>query len=257
MAAQPVSHSQDQFISKFLSLVTHELRSPLNSINGYLDLMLEGMAGELSEQQREFLQRARAGSEHLYALLEDLLLAARADAGQLRLKRTSISLDELVAAAIEDLELTAQNAGVTIGTVLPVDLLPFSGDAVRLQHALRNLLNNALRFTSAGGRVTISAHLLPAQQDEARQKMEIRVQDTGCGIAPEYHERIFERFFRGPQAGGDRVSGQGLGLAVVRIIAELHGGSIRVESSPGEGSTFVLALDIADTPLEPMVALDL
>jgi signal transduction histidine kinase len=257
MTAQPVSHSQDQFISKFLSLVTHELRSPLNAINGYLDLMLEGMAGELSEQQREFLQRARAGSEHLYTLLEDLLLAARADTGQLRLKRTTLSLDEVVEAAMEDLELTTRDAGVTIETMLPVDLPPFLGDAVRLQHALRNLLSNALRFTPAGGRVTISAHLLPSQDGGTPQMIEIRVQDTGYGIAPEYHERIFERFFRGPQPGGDRVSGQGLGLAVVRIIAELHGGSVRVESTPGEGSTFVLALHLAGTPLEQMVALDL
>src|SRR5579875_2457187 len=243
MTAQPVSHSQDQFISKFLSLVTHELRSPLNAINGYLDLMLEGMAGELSEQQREFLQRARAGSEHLYTLLEDLLLAARADTGQLRLKRTTLSLDEVVEAAMEDLELTTRDAGVTIETMLPVDLPPFLG--------------NALRFTPAGGRVTISAHLLPSQDGGTPQMIEIRVQDTGYGIAPEYHERIFERFFRGPQPGGDRVSGQGLGLAVVRIIAELHGGSVRVESTLGEGSTFVLALHLAGTPLEQMVALDL
>ncbi len=243
MAAKPPSHSQDQFISNFLSLVTHELRSPLNAINGYLDLTLEGIAGELNEQQREFLQRARAGSEHLYVLLEDLLLVARADAGQLRLNRSRVSLDELVTGALEELELTAQDSGVTLEVALPDDLPTFLGDAVRLQHVLRNLLSNALRFTPVGGRVTIGAHALPTRQDEKQQMIEVRVQDTGCGISPAYHEHIFERFSQVPQPGGGRSGGQGLGLAVVKMIIELHGGNVRVESSPGAGSTFILKLD--------------
>ena len=97
--------------TKFLSMITHELRSPLNSINGYLDLALTGTAGELNEQQREFLQRARAGSEHLYALLEDLLLISRADARQLHLKREEISMEEIITNAIEELEITAIDYG--------------------------------------------------------------------------------------------------------------------------------------------------
>src|SRR5579884_2325350 len=238
MAAQPPS-SQHQSISHFLSLVSHELRSPLNTLNGYLDLLLEGIAGELNEQQREFVQRARAGSEHLYSLLEDLLLIARADAGQLRLNRTAHSLEELVNAAREELELAIMDAGVTLEIALPANLPELFVDATRIQQVLRNLLSNALRFTPAGGRVTIAARVVP----DEHERIEVNVRDTGCGIAPEYLERVFERFFQVPQAEGGRGGGQGLGLAVVKTIVEAHGGSVRVESAPGEGSTFLFTLD--------------
>lgn len=240
MATQP--SAQDQFISHFLSLVAHELRSPLNTINGYLDLALEGIAGELNEQQREFIQRARAGSEHLYTLLEDLLLVARADVAQLRLNRATHSLEELVNGALEDLELTAQDAGVTLKALLPANLPALQLDAVRIQQVLRNLLSNALRFTPSGGCVTVEARLLSEQQEQERQVIEVCVRDNGIGIAPEYHERIFERFFLVPRSAGGRGGGQGLGLAVAKLIVELHGGQIRVESVLGEGSSFFFTL---------------
>lgn len=230
--------------TNFLSLVTHELRSPLNAINGYLDLTLEGLAGELNEQQREFLQRARAGSEHLYALVEDLLLASRADAGQLRLTRESTVLQTLVNAALEELELTARDAGVILAADIPADFPTLFVDAVRLQQVLRNLLNNALRFTPAGGRVTLTARLLPAKQGGQQKTAEIHVRDTGCGIAQQYHERIFERFFQVPRLEGGRASGQGLGLAIIKMIVELHGGHVWVESVPGEGSVFIFTLEV-------------
>ena len=227
--------------ANFLSLVTHELRSPLNAINGYLDLALSGMAGELNEQQREFVQRARAGSEHLYSLIEDLLLASRADAGQLRLNRETVSLAELVSNAFEELEVMASDARVSLEETLPAHLPTFSGDPVRLQQVLRNLLSNALHATPAGGHVTVNARLLGKSQP---QQLEISVHDTGSGIAATYHERIFERFFQIPLAGSGRASGQGLGLTIVKMIIELHGGSVRIESTPGTGSTVFLMLDI-------------
>lgn len=229
--------------TNFLSLVTHELRSPLNTINGYLDLLLEGIAGEINEQQQEFIRRARSSSEHLYALLEDLLLTSRADTGQLRLNRAPASLVELVTGAVDELEVTALDSKVSLATDLAADLPILLVDSVRLQQVLRNLLINALRFTPAGGCVTISARLLPARQQGERQFIEIRVCDTGIGIAPEYHTRIFERFFQVPRSEGGRTGGQGLGLAIVKMIIELHGGQVRVESAPAQGSTFVFTLD--------------
>ena len=240
MATQPPS--QDQFIAHFLASVAHELRSPLNTINGYLDLALEGMAGELNERQREFIQRARASSERLYALLEDLLLIARVDTGQLRLNYAAHLLDELVKSALDELELTAQDAGIVLEDALPSDLPALQIDGVRVQQVLRNLLSNALRFTPSGGRVTITARMLAAQQTREGDLIEVCVRDTGIGIAPEYHARIFERFFQVPQPEGNRNSGQGLGLAVAKMIVEQHGGQIRVESVPGEGSAFLFTL---------------
>lgn len=241
MAAQPPS-PQQQFISHFLSLVSHELRSPLNTINGYLDLLLEDIAGELNGQQKEFVRRARAGSEYLYALLEDLLLTARADAGQLRLNREVLSLEELVASSFEEVELTALDASITLETALPADLPALFVDATRARQVMRNLLGNVLRFTPAGGRVTVAARLLSASREDEQEMIEVRVRDTGCGIASEYHERIFERFFQAPLSEGGRAGGQGLGLFAVKTIIELHGGKVWVESAPGAGSTFLFTL---------------
>lgn len=237
--------------ANFLSMITHELRSPLNAINGYLDLALTGIAGELNEQQREFVQRARAGSEHLYALLEDLLLVSRADAGQLRLNRELINLKDIIANAVEELELTAIDNDLTITSDIPGDFPPIYADAIRIQQVLRNLISNALRFTPSGGSVTISARLMhkvseneltPSTDGEGRQ-VEIQVHDTGCGIAPEHQQRIFERFYQIPFQGAGRSGGQGLGLAIVKMIVELHGGRVRVESESGKGTTFSFTLD--------------
>lgn len=244
MAAKFPSDSEHQFIAHFLSLITHELRSPLNTINGYLDLALDGVAGELNEQQREFIQRARSGSTRLYTLLEDLLLISRADAGQLRLNREPVALYDLARDVQEELELPARDAEVTLKLEAPADLPPLFVDAVRLQQVLRNLLSNALRFTASGGTVVLSARLLPGRGDEQKKIVELCVRDSGCGIAAEYHERIFERFFQVPQPGSGRISGQGLGLAAVKIIIELHGSQIHLESIPGQGSAFLFTLDV-------------
>ena len=231
--------------ANFLSMITHELRSPINAINGYLDLALTGIAGDINEQLREFLQRARAGSEHLYALVEDLLLVSRADSGQLRLNRSVIDLEELVANAIEEMELTAKDGGITMQVDFADDVPRVYADGIRIQQVLRNLLSNALRFTSPGGSISIAARLVEhadAEAEEQRRLVEVRVRDSGCGIAPEYQERIFERFYQAPQAGSARSGGQGLGLAIVKMIIALHGGTITVESAPGEGSMFVFTL---------------
>jgi PAS domain S-box-containing protein len=235
--------------ANFLSMITHELRSPLNAINGYLDLTLEGIGGELNEQQRDFMQRARAGSEHLYALIEDLLLLSRADSGQLRLNRNVIHLQDVVINAVEEFEMTARDQDVAMIVDIGQDFPPLYADAVRIQQVLRNLISNALRFTPKDGKITVSARIenhdarqiqMPASDDDGRM-VNLQVSDTGSGIAPEYQERIFERFYQIPDHNSGR-SGQGLGLAIVKMIVELHGGYVTVESTQGQGSTFTCML---------------
>lgn len=233
--------------ANFLSMITHELRSPLNAINGYLDLALEGIGGELNEQQRDFMQRARAGSEHLYALIEDLLLLSRADAGQLRLSREVVHLQDIIVNAVEEFEMTAHGREVAIFVDVATDFPRIYADAVRIQQVLRNLVSNALRFTPEGGKITVSAHVEDVDVQDAdtlneeTRVVKLSVNDTGSGIAPEYQERIFERFYQIPDSNNGR-SGQGLGLAIVKMIVELHGGYVMVESTPGEGSTFTCML---------------
>lgn len=230
--------------ANFLSMITHELRSPINAINGYLDLALTGIAGELNEQQHEFVRRARGGSEHLYALVEDLLLVSRADSGQLRLNRSITSLQALIANSIEEMELTASDNGITITSIIASDFPRVYADGTRIQQVLRNLISNALRFTPSGGSVTISASVFEdtTPDGEARKSFVVQVRDTGSGIAPEYQQRIFERFYQIPLDHAGRTSGQGLGLAIVKMIVELHGGQVRVESNPGEGSAFTFTI---------------
>lgn len=238
----------------FISMITHELRSPINTINGYLDLVLEGIAGELNQQQREFVQRARAGSEHLYTLIEDLLLIARADAGQLRLNRDFIRLPEIIDQAIEERELAVIDNEISIHVEIASDFPHIYADAIRMQHVMRNLIDNALRFTPREGSIVISARAnnTPIKTTSAdtgtssdKQHIEVHIRDTGCGIAPEYQQRIFERFYQIPIAQSGRAGGQGLGLTAVKMIVELHGGRVSVESIPEQGSNFIFTLPLS------------
>lgn len=233
--------------SQFISMITHELRSPLNAINGYLDLALEGIAGELNEQLHEFLQRARSGSEHLYALLEDLLLISRVDAGQWKLSREIIDLTEVIENAVEELELTASDSGLVINTAIAnrEHIAALYADPLRLQQVLRNLLSNALRHTAAGGQITVSTQVTDNTYQgiskEHSRVLLLQVSDTGVGIAPEHLERIFDRFYQVPAATMSR-KGQGLGLAIVKMVVEAHSGLVSVESTPNQGSTFTCIL---------------
>ncbi|MBE3559723.1 MAG: HAMP domain-containing histidine kinase [Ktedonobacteraceae bacterium] len=220
--------------AKFISTVTHELRAPIHSINGYLDLALSELLENLTPQLHEFISRARQASEQLFARLEDLLLLSRADGGQLHLNRRVCSLPEVIAGAIEEVELTAQDRHIAITVDIADDVPPLYADAERLQQMVRNLLSNALYATPDGGQVAISARLDDATGE---RRVRLAVRDNGQGIAAEFHERIFERFFQVP--GGERSGGQGLGLAVVKTIVELHGGLVMVESAPGLGSNFL------------------
>ncbi len=249
MMARDVTAIRDatRMKANFISMITHELRSPLNAINGYLDLALTGVAGELNEQLREFLQRSRSGSEQLYGLVEDLLLVSRADAGQLRLSREVISLHDVITDAVEELELTATDRGITLSVDIASDFPQLYADPVRMQQVLRNLISNALRFTNAEGNVTVAAtveYVEGGSQDTEDRDVRIAklsVRDTGSGIASEHQQRIFERFYQVPQ-NTVRITGQGLGLAIVKMIIELHGGHIEVESVVGQGSTFTCVL---------------
>jgi len=161
------------------------------------------------------------------------------------------NLPEIVANAVEELELMAKDNAITIHVEVAEDFPPIYADAVRIQQVLRNLLSNALRFTLAGGQVTIAASAidkvnsdgssLSPDADESKL-LKIEVIDSGTGIAAEYQSRIFERFYQAPQTTAGRISGQGLGLAIVKMIVELHSGEVSVVSVSGKGSTFTCLL---------------
>ncbi len=222
--------------AQFFSMVSHELRTPLQTISGYLDLTLAGMAGDLSDEQSDFLRRARASSEHLTSLVDDLLLISRRDAGQFTLHRSLTDLAALIHEVVDELELVAEDAGVHLHAEVPASLPHAYIDGQRITQVLRNLITNAVKFTPEGGEVTVAAAV-------AGDQIVLRVRDTGIGISPEHLDHIFERFYQvSGAASSGRYQGQGLGLAIVRIIVESHGGSVQVESDPGQGSTFTVSL---------------
>jgi len=225
----------DQMKSNFLSMVSHELRGPLQTINGYLDLSLDGMGGELSGQLGEFLRRARAGSEHLTSLVDDLLLLSRRDAGQFTLFPQATDLAPIIHETVEEMEITAEDAEVRLIADVPDELPLALVDGPRIIQVMRNLLTNAIKFTPTGGDVIVTAEATDTQ-------VVIRVRDTGIGIAPEHLSKIFDRFYQvGEGTTRGKGQGQGLGLAIVRIIVEGHEGTLNVTSEPRKGSEFTVA----------------
>jgi signal transduction histidine kinase len=252
---------QDNRSTPFLASLAHDLRSPLNTINGYLDLVLAGHAGELNPQQYEFILRARSGTEHLYTLLENVLLLARYDAGQLRLQLDSVRLLDIVEDAVSELESTTSDQHIALTIAIPKNIPFLNADRIRLQQVVRNLITNALNHTPENGSITISALLVSdpslvssgldnqnhhvvddAHEDEEHRFVQLTISDTGSGIPAIYHERIFERSFQIRDGEQAHPTGRGLGLAVAKLIIELHGGSISVKNSDPAGATFICML---------------
>ncbi len=239
------SREMEQMKANFLSMVSHELRSPLQTVNGYLELVLEGMGGALSPQQTQFVRRARAGSEHMTALVDDLLLVSRRDAGQFTLNLRDIDLTRTLNETAEQMEVLAEDVGVRLIVDVPPTLPRVRADGPRIAQVIRNLLTNAVKFTPKGGTITLSAR-------PTSNRLLIMVTDTGVGIAPEHQERIFDRFYQvGAASPHERAHGQGLGLAIARIIVESHGGTIQVRSAPNQGSTFTVSLPFAPSSSLP------
>jgi len=221
---------------EFFALVSHELRTPLTSIIGYLDLLLEGEAGEISDRQRRFLGVIERNARRLLRLVGDLLFAAQVEAGTLSLAHEPVDLEAVVCEAVEAGRPRAEQANVALAAETePVPEL--QGDSERLGQVLDNLISNALKFTPAGGSVTVGLH-------RRNGAAVVSVADTGIGIPPAEQVRLFERFYRTSSATERSIPGIGLGLSISRAIALGHGGAISVQSEEGRGTTFTVELPI-------------
>ncbi len=224
----------DRLKDEFIALVSHELRTPLTSIRGYLELVLED---QLEPQQREFLEVIDRNSQRLLRLVGDLLFVAQHEAGHLSLDLQRLGLDGV----LRDCVVAAKPAADAKQVELQLDVagpLELEGDRSRLGQLLDNLVSNALKFTPAGGSVTLRAEAVAGQAV-------VEVSDTGRGIPAHEQGRLFERFFRTASANVEAVQGTGLGLTIARAIAEAHSGTIGFESVEGEGTTFTVALPLA------------
>jgi PAS domain S-box-containing protein len=220
----------DRLKDGFVALVSHELRSPLTSILGYVDLLREGEGGSLTEEQRGFLAIVTRNSERLLSLVGDLLFVAQVEAGKLNLEFEEVDLGSLLIECREAARPLAEEKGITL-SVLAEPLPPLLGDRARLAQLLDNLLSNALKFTPEGGRVEMGAS---ATDDW----LVLVVSDSGIGIPEEEQKQLFQAFFRSSSATNNQIPGTGLGLAITKAIAEQHGAQISVTSRDGEGTTF-------------------
>lgn len=221
----------------FLAMMSHELRTPLQAVLGYADFLLSQRSGALSAGQREDIGFIHQGASRMVYLIEQLLDLSRMEAGRLDLKREPVDVRRVIEMVRQDVAPQAEAKGLTLTLALPGRLPRAVGDAERVRQIVLNLAGNAVKFTETG-EIQITAR--------ARKGwLEIAVRDTGVGIAPDDLEQIFEEFRQVDGKLSRRQGGAGLGLAIARRLAEQMGGTIAVQSAPGQGSTFTLRLPIA------------
>jgi signal transduction histidine kinase len=215
---------------EFVSTVSHEFKTPLTTITGFLSVMLEGETGPINEQQMKFLQITKAAAKRLAGLVSDLLDLSRLEGGA-RMELRPLDLADLVSQSVENLQPLATEAAKTLRWSRPERFPRAVGDARWLGLAVDNLVSNAIKFTRPGGRISIDA------QDKGEFLM-ISVADDGIGIPEEDRPKLFERFYRASNRGEVSASGTGLGLAIAREVVSKHGGKIWFESELGKGTTF-------------------
>ncbi|HET6692608.1 MAG TPA: ATP-binding protein, partial [Miltoncostaeaceae bacterium] len=221
--------------SEFLATMSHELRTPLNAIIGFSEVLRERMFGELNDRQADYLDDIHASGRHLLALIDDVLDLSKVEAGRIELEIADVEIRDCLDMGLMMVGERARRRGVRLQCDVDPAVGPVRADPRRLRQVVFNLLANAVRFTPEGGVVRATA------RHEAGELV-IGVSDTGPGIAPQEQELIFETFRQGGDAGDDE--GTGLGLPLSRALVELHGGRLWVQSRPGEGSTFLLALPL-------------
>jgi signal transduction histidine kinase len=228
---------QEELKRGVISTVSHQLKSPLTSIRMAIHLLLEEKIGSLTPKQTELLVAAREDSDRLHSILNNLLDISRIESGKVEMNFRKVSPHSMVFEALEPFQMDFKDRNVMLGTELQDDLPEVWADTARMSHVFANLLSNALRYTPPGGKVTVLG-----KADE--EWVQFSVADSGKGIPSQYLARIFEQFFRVPDQGTE--TGAGLGLAIVKEIVEAHGGTVKVESRLGEGSTFTFTLRRAD-----------
>jgi PAS domain S-box-containing protein len=229
----------DRLKDEFVALVSHELRTPLTSIRGYLELVLDGEAGDVTDEQRQFLAVVERNADRLLALVGDLLFLAQIEAGKLSLEFGAVDVGAVASESVDAARPVADDKGITLSLAIgPVPLL--AGDGARIGQLVDNLVSNAIKFTPEGGRVDVRVR---ARNGSAV----IEVRDSGIGIPPDEQERLFERFFRSSNAAERQIPGTGLGLAISKAIVEAHAGAIGVKSEVDVGTTFRVSLPIHRT----------
>jgi signal transduction histidine kinase len=221
--------------SEFLANMSHELRTPLNAIIGFSEVLLERMFGDLNDKQDDYLKDIHSSGKHLLSLINDILDLSKIEAGRMELEITAFDAAAALASAMTLLRERAQRHSIALHLDADLKLGEIRADERKFKQIILNLLSNAVKFTPDGGRVEVRGRM-------ADGMLEVAVSDSGIGIANEDQEAVFDEFRQVGRPGTNKQEGTGLGLALTKRFVELHGGSIRLESAPGKGSTFTFTL---------------
>jgi len=224
----------DRLKDEVVAIVSHELRTPLTALRGYVDLIRDGEAGELTEEQQRVFAIIERNSQRLLGLVDDLLFVAWVEAGKFDLEQKEFVLADVVESSLESARSLALGNGIQL-IHEPGPDATVVGDLSRLTQLLDNLVVNAVKFTEIGGTVLVRSEV-------SEHEVLLEVSDTGMGIPADEQEHLFERFFRSQEATRQEIPGTGLGLSIVQAIVAAHGGTISVDSVEGEGTTFSVAL---------------
>jgi two-component system NtrC family sensor kinase len=224
----------DRLKTEFIHTVSHDLRSPLTAILGYVDLIQR--VGPMNDHQKDFINRVQQSVQSITLLLNDLMELSRIEAG-LDTQKEIVSLEDVIRSTLEGLDVQIKSKGQVLELKLPEELPRLRGNPIRLRQMLDNLMSNAIKYTPNGGKIELKVEM-------QAQEVILQIRDTGPGIPPADQPHIFEKFYRGSNVPRG-VGGAGLGLAIVKSIMDSHGGRIWVDSVLGQGSTFTVVLPLA------------
>src|SRR6187402_1390353 len=232
------ARSFDQDRTAFLSALSHELRTPLNAVLGFADVLLHEIDGPLSDDARENLTIVRTAGEHLRALIDDILALSALESGEFRLSRETLDIHQVAHDVVIEARLAAHQKGIEVRLSPAKDHTTAAADRRRMRQILGNVIGNAVKFTSVGH--------VQVEVDGDDQWVVVTVTDTGPGIPDEQLDAIFEEFQQADSKAARRM-GTGLGLSITRRLTQLHGGTVRVQSRMGEGSTFTIRIPTKET----------
>jgi signal transduction histidine kinase len=253
----------DKLKSAFLATVSHELRTPLTSVIGYSEMLLEGIAGEMNEEQREYVSTIMEKGESLLELISQILDLSKIESGSMRLHKEDFDVEAVVRHAMTSVLPQAQKKSIDLKVEVGDGLPFYRGDKTKIKQILINLMGNAVKFTPEEGTIITRATLYTGQRKYAAQKddddfgagalfdldeetfVRLDVKDSGIGIPKDKLESVFERFFQVDNSSTREYGGTGLGLSIVRNFAEAHGGEVWVDSDEGQGATFTVLLPVA------------
>ena len=245
----------DRLKSNFLATVSHELRTPLTSIIGYSEMLTEGMAGDLNEEQRDYVGTIREKGEQLLSLIKSLLDLSKLESGTMSLRKATLDISTVTDQVVSTLLPAAKKRGITLQTSVSKGLPRLNADSEKLRQVFLNLSENALKFTPDGGNIQLSATLVTTESDDdgmgfvlgadTEERVEVRVADTGIGIPEAERAKVFDAFYQVDSSSTREYGGTGLGLAIVKRLVEAHQGTITILDNEPRGTQFVVRIPLS------------